>query len=230
MTTPIDAHRTGKAAKILTAAEELILKQGFKGVTMSALAQRAHVGKGTPYLYWRTKEDLFLELIIGNLADALSGIAEKVRAAPDLALADQLCPTIADAWLERPLVRAVQFADVDVLGALVDDPRAHALVLENGAPALIKALLPIWRETGMIRTDWSVDEQADALEVVLVGYFVTRTRTLGRTRNTQGLETLRRAVAALLLTDDAPVAGAEVAEAVCAVLEAHAQRLRALIV
>ncbi len=197
---------------------------------MSALAQRAHVGKGTPYLYWRTKEDLFLERIISNLADALSGIAEKVGAAPDLALADRLCPTIANAWLGHPLVRAVRSADVDVLGALVDDPRAHALVLEYGAPALIKALLPIWRETGLIRTDWSVDEQADALELVLAGYFVTRTRTLGRNRDAQGPDTLRRTVAALLLTDDAPVAGADVAEAVCAVLEAHAQRLRALIV
>lgn len=227
MTTTIDAHSTGKAAKVLAAAEELILKQGFKGVTMAAVAQRAHVGKGTPYLYWRTKEDLFLELIIGNLADALTGIAERVRTAPDLALADRLCPTIADAWLERPLVRAVQSSDVDVLGALVDDPRAHAIVVENGASALIKALLPIWRDNDLIRTDWSLEEQADALELVLVGYFITRTRAFGGGDAAQHLDALRRTVAALLLTDEG--SGADVAEPVCAVLESHTQRLRELV-
>ena len=126
-------------------------------------------------------------------------------------------------------MRAVQSSDVDVLGALVDDPRAHALVLRYGAPALIKALLPIWRDNGMIRADWSVDEQADALELILVGYFVTRTLTLSRTGDTQDPEALRRAVAALLLTDEALSAGADVAEAVCSVLKAHAQRLRELI-
>ena len=32
--------KTGKAAKVLAAAEELVLKQGFKGVMMAAVAQR----------------------------------------------------------------------------------------------------------------------------------------------------------------------------------------------
>ena len=47
--TTMSVAQKSRAAKVLAAAEELVVKQGFKGVTMSAVAQRAHVGKGTPY-------------------------------------------------------------------------------------------------------------------------------------------------------------------------------------
>lgn len=229
MTSTITTHRTGKAAKILVAAEELLLKQGFKGVTMAAVAQRAHIGKGTPYLYWRTKEDLFLELIIDNLADALIGIVEKVRTVPDLALADRLCPTIADSWLESPLVRAVQADDAEVLGALVDDPRARAVVRENGSAALIRVLLPLWRDRSLIRTDWPVDEQGDALEIALVGYFVTWARSSTPDDKSRHRDALQRTVAATLLTDQCAQANSGLSEQVCAVIEGHAKRLRGLV-
>ena len=51
-------HDSGTAARILAAARELVLKRGVKGLTVAEIAARAHVGKGTAYLYWPTKEDL----------------------------------------------------------------------------------------------------------------------------------------------------------------------------
>ena len=193
MTSTIVARRTGTAAKILTAAEELILKQGFKGGTMAAVAQRAHVGKGTAYLYWRTKEDLFLELLVDSLAGVLADLADRVCATPGLAMADRLCPAIADAWLARPLVRALQVTDSDVLGALLDDVTA-------------------------------------ALEFLFVGYFVTRTRGAVGGSHGDHIDVLRRAVAAVLLTRESTVPDDDLTEAVCEVLENHAQRLRELVV
>lgn len=228
MTTTIDAHSTGKAAKVMTAAEELILKQGFKGVTMAALAQRAHVGKGTPYLYWRTKEDLFLELITGNFADMLDDLATRVRTEADLASPEQLCAAVAETWLARPLVRALQVADVDVLGALIDDPRTHAIIAENGAAAILGRLLPVWREHATIDTGWSSEEQATALELVLVGYFATEIRgTLAAP--VDRLATLQRAISAILHTTSPGTHDkAGLADEVAAVLATHAHQLRAL--
>lgn len=136
------AQKSSRAAKVLAAAEDLVVKQGFKGVTMSAVAQRAHVGKGTPYLYWNTKEDLFLEIIARSLADVLHNLAVRVRAEPALAVAERLCVALAKAWLERPLVRALQVTDADVLGALLDDPRAHAIAAESGPSAILRRLIP----------------------------------------------------------------------------------------
>ena len=57
-----DDEKEARKAAILAAAREMIAESGFDGVTMSGLAKRAGLAKGTLYLYVRTKEELFLLL------------------------------------------------------------------------------------------------------------------------------------------------------------------------
>ena len=66
MAAELAEHDSGTAARILAAARELVLKRGVKGLTIAEIAERAHVGKGTAYLYWKTKEDLLLAVITTN--------------------------------------------------------------------------------------------------------------------------------------------------------------------
>lgn len=168
-------HDTGKAARILAAAEDLVLKRGFKGITIAEVATKAHVGKGTVYLYWRTKESLFLELVVRSFCITLDELGDQLRDRPELSRPEQLCPHLVHAMLERPLVRALQTHDAEVLGALTDDPRSRDLVRDHGAAALIRSLLPIWRGHGLARLDWTVDQQAYALEMLAVGFLQTTT-------------------------------------------------------
>ena len=51
-------QQSTKAARLLASAGELLLSRGARGFTVADVAKRAHVGKGTVYLYWPTKEDL----------------------------------------------------------------------------------------------------------------------------------------------------------------------------
>jgi hypothetical protein len=46
----------------------------------------------------------------------------------------------------------------------------------QGVMALLSHLLVVWREHQMVRTDWSAEEQAYALQVVGVGFQETLTR------------------------------------------------------
>lgn len=48
---------------ILQAAAQLVEDQAFDGVTMAGVARAAGIAKGTTYLYFRTKEELFLALL-----------------------------------------------------------------------------------------------------------------------------------------------------------------------
>lgn len=48
--------------EISNAAKELFTDFGFKSVSMEQIAMRANVGKGTLYLYFKDKEDLFFSL------------------------------------------------------------------------------------------------------------------------------------------------------------------------
>lgn len=93
-------HRRGPAAPagsadkrdaILTAALEEFSSAGFAAARLDDVARRAGVAKGTIYLYFRDKDDLFQELVRSTLAP-LIGIVEGLRDAdiPMRALADHI--------------------------------------------------------------------------------------------------------------------------------------------
>ena len=170
-------HGSDKAARILAAARELVLRRGVKGVTVAEIAEKAHVGKGTAYLYWKTKEDLLLGLFARDFLAFVGEEIEVLAADPDVARPHRLCRRIAGAALERPFVRALQTGDADLLGALAGHPRATELLDELGPAGLVYMVLPVWRQHRLARTDWPLDEQAYALQALISGFLATATRT-----------------------------------------------------
>ena len=51
-----------RGSTILRAAEEILLKEGYYGLTMEAVASKSKVSKGTVYLHYGCKEDVVLAL------------------------------------------------------------------------------------------------------------------------------------------------------------------------
>jgi AcrR family transcriptional regulator len=65
-------RRTGTRQRLYEAAVELIAEQGFSATTVDDIALRAKVAKGTVYYHFKSKNDLFEELLrhgIGLLTD-----------------------------------------------------------------------------------------------------------------------------------------------------------------
>ena len=67
--------------EILTAAADLLGERDFDAISMSEIAERAGLGKGTLYHYYRTREEVFLQLYLrdarawtGRLREALDDI------------------------------------------------------------------------------------------------------------------------------------------------------------
>ncbi len=81
-----DDEKEARKAAILAAAREMIAESGFDGVTMSGLAKRAGLAKGTLYLYVRTKEELFLLLYMVAMVEFVERF-ETVTDPDDIALA-----------------------------------------------------------------------------------------------------------------------------------------------
>ncbi|MBN2049171.1 MAG: helix-turn-helix transcriptional regulator, partial [Spirochaetales bacterium] len=48
---------------ILEIAKPLLLRYGYSKVTVDDIAEQAKLGKGTIYLHWKSKEDLFYALL-----------------------------------------------------------------------------------------------------------------------------------------------------------------------
>lgn len=89
-------EKAARRAAILAAARAMIDDVGFDGVTMSGLAKRAGLAKGTLYLYVASKEELFLALFV----DELEALVDRFEAE---ARADTLVEDLTRAALEAPL-------------------------------------------------------------------------------------------------------------------------------
>jgi len=49
--------------KIIEATKRVIIKKGYQGLKVSDIAEEAKIGKGTVYLYFKDKEEIFVALI-----------------------------------------------------------------------------------------------------------------------------------------------------------------------
>jgi AcrR family transcriptional regulator len=65
------AHKPNRQDEILDAAADLFASRPFHEVRLDDIAARAHIGKGTVYLYWSSKEDVYLAVIRRGFAAVL---------------------------------------------------------------------------------------------------------------------------------------------------------------
>lgn len=65
-----------KRVSILSAAAELFATQPFHKVVLSDVAQKAGVGKGTLYIYFKNKEDLYLSVYLGGFSSLVDRLLD----------------------------------------------------------------------------------------------------------------------------------------------------------
>lgn len=58
-----DEDKQQREQKIIEAAQELLMARGFYDINMNDVARAAGLAKGTVYLYFKTKEELFLSVL-----------------------------------------------------------------------------------------------------------------------------------------------------------------------
>ncbi len=163
--TPDPAMRT----RILDAADRLLVRHGFRRMTIDAVAREAGIGKGSVYLHFESKEDVALscidrmaagvvaklERLARTSAPAPERLSEMLRARVLLrfdyarrhaASIDQKLAVMRQAMLGR---RAAHFeAEAAVLDRVVAEGRAAGELAPGGSPpgralvAATNALLP----------------------------------------------------------------------------------------
>ncbi len=69
---------------ILQAARQVFARKGYDPATLEAVAREAGLAKGTLYLYFRDKEDLFFQVVLAtleSLQDCIQELAERQEGA-----------------------------------------------------------------------------------------------------------------------------------------------------
>ncbi|GAA4534689.1 TetR/AcrR family transcriptional regulator [Amycolatopsis samaneae] len=109
----------GKASRILDAAEALLRDFGYRKVTVDEVARRAGIGKGTVYLYWPSKLELFGAVLTRQSAELVTKQLAVVRADPAEVRVHRAMRWAFVEIMGRPLARALHTGDYAMFGDLL---------------------------------------------------------------------------------------------------------------
>ncbi|WP_018151154.1 TetR/AcrR family transcriptional regulator [Leeia oryzae] len=90
-------RKEARPSEILDAALLLFGEKGYAAASMEDIARQAGVTKGTPYRYFRNKEDLFKELVKTSISPTVAALTQYMEDANALPVAVQL-KAIVDYW------------------------------------------------------------------------------------------------------------------------------------
>jgi len=158
-----------RADRILDSAAELLLRWGYKRVTIDDVAAQAGIGKGTVYLHYRTREELFFSVIMREQAAATDELIEAVRRDPREALLHRLIRLKYLSAMRRPILRAVIAADPEILGRLVDAAKGSDLGKLLGLVSF--EYFQIMIEHSLIKPGISVPELIYGVGAITIGFF-----------------------------------------------------------
>jgi AcrR family transcriptional regulator len=146
------------------------LRWGYQKTTIDDIAKQAAVAKGTIYLHWKTREDLFTALMVREKFFAAEDIKRRLAEDPEGATLRGLLKHAVLALTQRPLMKAVLLRDMGVIGQLAHSRQsniAHMQRLED-----FKVYLELLREHSVVRTDIDLNTQVYMLSAIFLGYFL----------------------------------------------------------
>jgi AcrR family transcriptional regulator len=152
--------------RILDAAAELLLRHGYRRVTVDDIAQRADVGKGTVYLHWKTREAVFAAVFEREVQGALDSLVQALGADPDGFLLHRLARAYFLTIVERPLLRAFLLADPEVLGRLA----RHDADREKRHDVLSRQYCQLLVEHGLVHPALTAEAMTESFLATFEGF------------------------------------------------------------
>lgn len=163
------SRRQKRAQRILDAAATLTLRWGYNKTTIDDISREAGVAKGTIYLHWKTRDELFEALIRRERLEVFKDIQRRVTADPQGWTLRGIVKHTALATMQRPLIKALFMGNQDIIGKMANSEMSTAAYTERLAG--FKAYLELLREHGLVRTDLSLQEQVHVWSAAVAGFF-----------------------------------------------------------
>ncbi len=165
----VRVDRLQRADRILDTARDLLLSWGYRRVTIDELARRAGVGKGTVYLHWRSREEVFHAVSAREAAAMTDAIVNALRDDPtEVALHRYLRRLFVEA-MNRPVLRALYTRDADTLDTFL--AAANHQRLEESKLGLNRDYLGVLAAEAMLRPDLRLKDLDYTLPTIVFGFF-----------------------------------------------------------
>ncbi len=164
------SRRQERADRILDAAAELILRWGYRKTTIDDIARHAGVAKGTIYLHWKTREDLFMALTIREDLKLGEDMKRRIAGDPEGSTLRGFVKQTTLALMNNGLMKALFLNNTEILGELASREYSSATYpqrIEN-----YKIFLEFLRSHGLVSTDIGIREQTYILSAIWIGFLL----------------------------------------------------------
>ncbi|SCY30468.1 TetR/AcrR family transcriptional regulator [Alkaliphilus peptidifermentans] len=162
-----DYHK--RTLNILKVTERLTLQYGYSKVTMEDIARESSLGKGTLYLHWKSKDNLYYALLSLVSAEVIYEIIKELEENKDTVIFDNLLCKLYIACCEKKIINGLFTRDSKLLGKLLD--KKIGSVSQRIKTESLRKSLDMYRIHGMIRTDVPVEVQLHSVNMLLIGMF-----------------------------------------------------------
>jgi len=160
-------HRAERATAILDTAADLLLRHGYRRVTIDDVATGANIGKGTVYLHWKTRDQLFTAVFEREVLSAIGELRQALRQDPHVCLLHRFACTYFLAIAHRPLLRGFLLADAELLGKLTASRDSSG---DDRHIAMSRGYLELLAEHGLLRDDMTPAEIGYAYQATFEGF------------------------------------------------------------
>ncbi|HEY6539422.1 MAG TPA: TetR/AcrR family transcriptional regulator, partial [Ktedonobacteraceae bacterium] len=164
-------ERSKRGDRILDAAGELMLRWGYNKTTIDDIARYAGVAKGTIYLHWKTREDLFAALMKREYIRLAEDIKQRIASDPEGGTLRGITKHSMLATLKSPLMKAVLLRDTDLLGEWLRKEQEDSVTFSQQIGQSL-ALFELFRAQGVVRDDIDVRKQLYMLDAITIGFLV----------------------------------------------------------
>jgi AcrR family transcriptional regulator len=164
------SRRQERADRILDAAAELVLRWGYKKTTIDDIARQAGVAKGTIYLHWKTREDLFVALATREDVKLAEDMKRRIASDPEGPTLRGFVKHTTLALMKNPLVKAMLLNDTEMLGELARREYKSATYAERIKN--YQTFLEFLRSHGVVRADIGTREQTYILSAIWIGFLL----------------------------------------------------------
>jgi AcrR family transcriptional regulator len=165
-----EAERETRAQRVLDATAALIMRYGYRQTTINDIARESGIGKGTLYLHWKSRDELFAALIMREKIAMAEDIQRRITSDPEGASLRGLLKQAALALMHRPLLKAVLLRDTEAYGMLAQ--REQGGVTSTEVLAGFTTYLQVLREQGLVRTDLPLRTLGALFGSIFLGFFL----------------------------------------------------------
>ncbi|WP_433466955.1 TetR/AcrR family transcriptional regulator [Spirillospora sp. CA-128828] len=156
-------ERAARAARILDAAADLLLRHGYRRVSIDDVAAGAGIGKGTVYLHWKSRDQLFSAVFTREVCLAIDEVRQALADEPRTALLHRFAHAYFLAIARRPLLRGFLLADAELIGRLTVD-------LDDRHATMAQGYFELLAGHGLLCADMDVAEVGYAYQATFEGF------------------------------------------------------------